>query len=255
MLELFKYRQLLAFLVKKELKIKYRDTIFGFFWSLLEPLGLMVIYSVVFSIILKWEIDNYALFLLAGLIPWMFFNNSINRGAKALTSNSSLIKKVYFPRQMFPLTVVTTNLVNLGISLFLVAILSFSLGVGIKLAALPWLIVIIVIQFILVFAITLLLSSVNVYYRDIEFISSLFLRGWMYLSPIIYPIGMVPDEYLSLYMLNPMTPIIGMYKYVFYGSEMMPLAYVAYSAIFAVVLLIISWKLFEKLSRRMGEVI
>jgi ABC-2 type transport system permease protein len=182
MFEIFKYKQLLSFLVKKELKIKYRNTLFGYFWSLLEPLGLMIIYTIVFSFILRFDIENYSLFLLSGLIPWMFVSHSVNRGLKTLTLNAALIKKVYFPRQLFPLTVVVTNLVNLSISLMLVAGFNLYLGVGINLLSLAILPFVIVLQFLLVLSIALILSSVSVYYRDVEFITSLGLRGWMYLS-------------------------------------------------------------------------
>ncbi|WP_368503221.1 ABC transporter permease [Alkalihalophilus sp. As8PL] len=255
MLEIFKYKQLLAFLVKKELKIKYRNTALGYFWSLLEPLGLMIIYTIVFSIILRFGIENYSLFLLSGLIPWMFVNHSVMRGTKSLTSNSSLIKKVYFPRQLFPLTIVSTNLVNLAISLLLVAAYSFYLGVGVGFKGLMALPIAIVLQFLFVLAVVLLLASINVYFRDVEFISSLGIRGWMYLSPILYPIAKIPEEYLSLYMINPMATIISLYHYVFYGGEFIGMNYLLYTAGFTIILLVISWKVFDKLSRRMGEVI
>ncbi|MFC0559241.1 ABC transporter permease [Halalkalibacter alkalisediminis] len=255
MFEIYKYRQLLSFLVRKELKIKYRNTMLGYFWSLLEPLGLMIIYTIVFSIILRFGIENYSLFLLSGLIPWMFVNHSVLRGTKSLTSNSSLLKKVYFPRQIFPLTTILTNLVNLGISLLLVAAYSYYLGVGISLAGFFILPVAIVLQFILVLSIVLLLSSINVYYRDIEFISTLGIRGWMYLSPILYPISEIPEQYLSLYMLNPMATIISLYHFVFYGGDLIPVASIVYSALFSILLLLFCWQIFNKLSKNIGEVI
>ncbi len=255
MLEILKYRELLSFLVRKELKIKYRNTIFGYLWSLLEPLGLMLIYTIVFSFIMRFNIENYSLFLLSGLIPWMFVNNSIIRGTKSLTLNSSLIKKVYFPRQLFPLTIVLTNLVNLGVSLLLVAAYAIYLNVEFQLTGILFLPLAIVLQFFLVFSIVLLLAGVNVYFRDVEFISGLGIRGWMYLSPIIYPISEIPEKFVNLYMLNPMATIISLYHYVFYGGELVQLNYILYCIAFTFVFFVVSWMIFRRLTRRMGEVI
>ncbi|WP_413378316.1 ABC transporter permease [Alkalihalobacillus sp. 1P02AB] len=257
MFEIIKYRYLLAFLVRKELRVKYRNTLLGYFWSLLEPIGLMIIYSIVFSFIAKFDMDNYPLFLISGLIPWMFVNHSVVRGTKILALNATLIKKVYFPRQLFPLTVVSTNLVNLLISLALITVFSLFVG-AFHFTSVLILPLAIVLQFFLVLGVVLLLSAISVYYRDVEFVSSLGIRGWMYLSPIIYPLHIIPGQYHNLYMLNPMATIITIYHNVFYGGEgieMVSIQWIGYTIIFIVVLLLISWKLFDRMSKRMGEVI
>ncbi|MED1561675.1 ABC transporter permease [Alkalihalobacillus alcalophilus] len=242
------------FLVRKELRVKYRNTLLGYFWSLLEPLGLMIIYSIVFSLIMRFEVDNYPLLLLSGLIPWMFVSHSINTGSKILTLNASLIKKVYFPRQLFPITVVTTNIINLMISLVLVGVFSIIYGGGLGLS-LVWLPFVMFFQYLLVLSVVLILSSISVYYRDIEFMSSLGIRGWMYLSPIIYPISIIPDEYINLYMLNPMATIISIYHHIFYGAELVEFKWILYTIGVTIFLLFICWTIFGKLSKKMGEVI
>ncbi|GAF64979.1 ABC transporter permease protein [Bacillus sp. TS-2] len=255
MLTIFQYRQLLAFLVRKELRIKYRDTLLGYFWSLLEPIGLMVIYSIVFSFIAKFSVPNYPLYLISGLIPWMFVNHSVSGGTRVLQANASLLKKVFFPRQIFPLTVVTTNAVNLFISLVLISIFSIIMS-SLNYSAMIFLPFVLMLQFMLVLSVVLILSAISVYYRDVEFISNLALRGWMYLSPIIYPISIVPDRFQDLYMLNPMATIISLYHHIFHGTvDELQIKWVLYTVGLAIVLLLISWKLFDKLSKRMGEVI
>ncbi|MDQ0338508.1 ABC-2 type transport system permease protein [Caldalkalibacillus uzonensis] len=252
---ILKYKELLYFLVHKEIRVRYRNSLFGFLWSLLEPLGLMVIYTIVFSIILRFEVENYALFVLSGLIPWMFLTQSINRGTKSLTNNSSLIRKIYFPRQIFPITIILANLVNFIPALFLVLAFAVIMNVNLLWGNLLLLPFIILIHALFVLAIVLLLSISNVYYRDTEFVFNLISRAWMYLSPIIYPVYLVPEQYLNLYMLNPMAIIISMYRTALMGHEMVPMSYVLYLLLFISIFILFSWFIFNRLNRRVGEVI
>lgn len=253
---LFTYKELIYFLVHKDLRVKYRNSLFGFLWTLLEPLGLMTIYTIVFSIIIRFKVDNYPLFILSGLIPWMFLSNSLHKGAKSLTVNASLIKKIYFPRQIFPVSHVLANLVHFVPALGLVIALALITQGGdlpyLRMLVLP---AIILLQTLFVLSITTVLSVMNVFYKDVEIILTVILRGWMYLSPIIYPLYLVPEEYLSWYMVNPMAVIISMYRWVFYADTVIPLASIIYVIVLAVLALAISWKLFDRMSRRVGEII
>lgn len=255
--ELAKYKELVYFLVHKELRIRYRNTIFGFFWTLLEPLGLMLIYTVVFSMIMRFgdKVDNYPLFLLSGLIPWMFVSQSLQKGTRSLTSNQSLIKKVYFPRQIFPLTTIIANLVNFVMALLLVFAFVIVLQGNIFWSRLIFLPFIILLQAVFVYGVALFLSVANVFYKDVEFILTVALRGWMYLCPIIYPLEQVPQEFLDWYLLNPMAVIISLYRWALLGFETAPLNYVFYAIGLTFVVLAISWLAFNKLNRRVGEVI
>lgn len=250
------YKELIYFLVHKELRVKYRNSFFGFFWTLLEPLGMMLIYTIVFSVIIRFKVDNYPLFILSGLIPWMFLSNSMHKGAKSLTVNASLIKKIYFPRQIFPLANVLANLVNFVPALALVVLLAVITEGGeipfLRMLALP---AIVLLQAVFVFSITTVLSVMNVYYKDVEIILTVVLRGWMYLSPIIYPLSFVPEQFVNWYMLNPMAVILSLYRWVFFSDTLVPLAYIGYVIVLAAVALFVSWKLFNRMSRRVGEII
>lgn len=250
------YKELIYFLVHKELRVKYRNSFFGFFWTLLEPLGMMLVYTIVFSMIIRFKVDNYPLFILSGLIPWMFLSNCLNKGSKSLTTNASLIKKIYFPRQIFPLSTVLAHLVNFVPALALVILLALITEGGhlpfIRLLVLP---VIILLQALFVFSITTLLSVMNVFYKDVEIILTVVLRAWMYLSPIIYPLTIVPDQYLNWYLLNPMAVIISLYRWVFFSDMGIPAAYIGYAVLLSVAALFVSWKLFDRMSRRVGEII
>lgn len=254
-INLLRYKELIYFLVHREIRVRFQNSIFGFFWTLLEPLGLMLIYSVVFSFILRFNIEDYSLFLLTGLIPWMFLSRSILKGMNALIKNRALIKKVYFPRQIFPLVVVLAELINFLPAYLLVLAYGIFLKAEFAWSQLLWIPVALVIQTIFVFSLVMLLSVLNVFFRDIEFMANLFIRGWMYLSPIIYPIVKVPEKYLDLYMLNPMATIISMYRGVFSQYESANAFYIGIISLMSIALLIISWKLFERLNRKVGEVI
>lgn len=251
-----KYKELIYFLVHKDLRVKYRNSFFGFFWTLLEPLGMMAIYTIVFSIIIRFKVDNYPLFILSGLIPWMYLSNSLRKGAKSLTVNASLIKKIYFPRQIFPIATVLTNFIHFIPALSLVMLLAvFTEGGAVPFARMLILPAIILLQTLLVLSIALVLSVMNVYYKDVEIILAVVLRGWMYLSPIIYPLSFVPEEYVHWYLFNPMAVILSLYRWVFFPDMTLPAAYIICTAVLTVVAFMVTWKLFDRISRRVGEVI
>lgn len=252
---ILEHKELLKLLVNKELNIRYRNSLFGFLWTLLEPLGLMIVYTIVFSIIMRFGVKNYPLFLLAGLIPWMFISNSLNKGVRSLSKNSSLVKKVYFPREIFPLSMTITNLITFVMALFLVVIYSLVSGIEITIAKFGILILTIILQTVLAYGIVLFTSIINVYYKDIEYIIKVGLRAWMYLSPVIYPMSRIPEEYLTYFYLNPMSVIISLYRMVLYGESAPPAKYIILTVFTVFTILLLSWRKFKKLDRRVGEVI
>ncbi|PTX50639.1 ABC-2 type transport system permease protein [Melghirimyces profundicolus] len=270
---LMKYKELMYFLVHKELRIRYRNSLFGFFWTLLEPLGLMVIYTVVFGYLVNLNKGlpegAYPLYVLAGLIPWTFFNNSVRKGTKALSGNASLIKKVYFPREIFPLTMLISNLVNFIPAFALVLVMAMVMNQpihGDQLALLPGMILL---QAFFTLGVALLVSVLNVYYRDVEFIVNLLMRAWMYLCPIIYPMSRlysrdtdpVVQQLADLYWLNPMAVIISLYHGIFFPEQGVPAhpavpgLWIIYTILVTIILFFAAWYLFRKMNRRVGEVI
>ncbi|TSB48384.1 ABC transporter permease [Alkalicoccobacillus porphyridii] len=259
MKEILQYKELLYFLVHKELRVRYRNTFFGYFWTLLEPLGLMLIFTLVFSIIARVTIDNYTLFLVTGLIPFMYTQHAVSRGAKSLTSNSSLIKKVYFPRELFPITITFSSLVNLLISLILVAAYSLYVNGSIPLMGLAVLPLVILLQTMLLLGIVFFFSCINVYFRDIEFIVGLLMRGWMYMSAVMYPLIQVKEQlgesYFMIFQINPMVTILSIYRWIFHGGELLPtFGMIAYTVVFSIVIFFVGWRFFRVMSRKIGEV-
>jgi lipopolysaccharide transport system permease protein len=212
---LFSYRELLFSLTKKELKVKYRGSVLGFFWSLLNPILTMLVYTFVFSIVLRGGIEQFAVFLICALLPFNFLSNSVNYGAGCIISNGNLVNKIYFPREIIPLSIVLSNLVNF---FFELAALFIVLGVMgyrfyIYLYLLP---VLIFIQFFLVVGMTFLVSALNVFFRDLQHLITIIMMVWFFGTPIIYPLSMVPEKFQIFLKINPMTIYADYYRNIFY---------------------------------------
>ena len=212
---LFSYRELLFTLTKKELKVKYRGSALGFFWSLLNPILTMLVYSFVFSIVLRAGIKEFAIFLICALLPFNFLSNSVNYGASSIIGNSNLVNKIYFPREIIPLSIVFTNLINF---FFELAALFIVLGImGYKFYMYLYLLpIIIFIQFFLVVGMTLLVSALNVFFRDLQHLITIIMMVWFFGTPIIYPLSMVPERFQYIIKINPMTIYAAYYRNIFY---------------------------------------
>ena len=213
--KLFSYRELLVILTKKELKVKYRGSILGFFWSLLNPILIMIVYSFVFSIIMRLNIEDYAIFLISALLPFNFLSNSINYGTGSIISNNNLVKKIYFPKEIIPLSVVFSNFINFLLELCALFIVLGVMGYNfyIYLYLLP---LIIFIQLFLVAGCTLLVSSLNVFFRDLQHLITVITMVWFFGTPIIYELGMVPEKFQFILKGNPMTIFSIFYRDIFY---------------------------------------
>ena len=206
-----KYKPLLEELVSRDVKIKYRRSILGVFWTLLNPLLMMTVLSVVFSNLFKFDIDNFPLYLLCGQVIFNFFNDATTNAMSAIVGNASLIKKVYVPKYMFVLSRVFSSFINLMAScaaLFMVMIATR--------APLHWTIILAVIPIglvvLLALGIGLILASVTVKFRDVMHLYSVLMTILMYLAPVIYPISILPEWLYQLVMLNPITNILIMFR-------------------------------------------
>jgi len=212
---LFSYRELLFSLTKKELKVKYRGSALGFFWSLLNPILTMLVYYFVFSIVLRAGIKEFAVFLICALLPFNFLSNSVNYGASSIIANSNLVNKIYFPREIIPLSIVLSNLINF---FFELAALFIVLGImGYKFYIFLYLLpVVIFIQFFLVVGMSLLVSALNVFFRDLQHLITIIMMVWFFGTPIIYPLSMVPERFQFIIKINPMTIYAAYYRNIFY---------------------------------------
>ena len=203
---LYKYREFLKTSVKKEFRGKYKKSFLGILWSFLNPLFQLLIYALVFPFILKNNIENYTVFLIVALFPWNFFNLSIIQSSACIVANGGIIKKVYFPREILPISTATSNLINFLITEIIVFVFLFVSGIGISstIFVFP---LIVLIQFILQLGLSFILSAITVYVRDVEYLINVIMMLAFYLSPIVYSADMIPAKFLPLFKFIDSIPI------------------------------------------------
>ncbi|MEK0313657.1 ABC transporter permease [Cohnella sp. 56] len=252
--EVYAYRQMLESLVLTDLRTRYKGSILGFFWTLLNPLLLLCVYSIVFKFVVRIQMDNYSSFLFIGLITWNVFSQSILSGAGVIIRNAGLIKKIYFPKELLPLSVVIGGVLNYFFSflvlLFILIINKIAIGWPILLFPL-----ILFILSIFTLALTMLISALNVYFRDLEHIVGILIMGWFYLTPIVFPSNMIPNELHLIFDLNPIRIFVEGFQDIYYYNKFPNWSELLVGTIVSFVLLVISMKIFKKLSRNFAEVI
>jgi ABC-2 type transport system permease protein len=217
--EVWRYRELLGNLVRKELKVKYKNSALGFVWSLLNPALYLLVFYVVFQVVLKAGIPNFAIFLLAGLLPWNLFATSLGASCQSVVGNASLVGKVWFPREILPLAAVGAALVHffLQLTVLLGALVVFRYAPDP--AYIPVAIVALVVLVVLAAALGIGLSAVNVPLRDTGHLLELALLAWFWVTPIVYQYNALGDRLGNWALLNPMTPIVLSFQRAIYGER------------------------------------
>ncbi|MBR6419106.1 MAG: ABC transporter permease [Oscillospiraceae bacterium] len=253
--ELYHYREMIVSLVRKDLKGRYQGSILGFLWTFINPLLQLLVYTAVFSVILKNGIPHYYMHLFVTLVPWIFFASSLTTGSRLVLDQKNMIKKIYFPREVLPLAYTVSSFCNMLFSFVIVFIVIAVMGLGVNWSALPWLIPVMLIQFVLVLGVNLITSAVTVYVRDLEHIMGVLNMAWMYLSPVVYGISYVPESWRRVYMLNPMTPLLLSYRDILYYKTAPDGMHLLLSLGMSLLVLCIGTLLFGKLQRRFAEVL
>jgi ABC-type polysaccharide/polyol phosphate export permease len=215
---LYNYRELLKTSVKKEVRSKYKNSFLGVVWSFLNPLLQIMVYAIIFSLILKNKQEHYAVFLCAGIIPWTFFSVAINKSAFTIIENGNIIKKVYFPREIIPISVVVAEAINFLISTIIILGFVIIGGIGITKYLLFYPIILIA-QYLVIISISFVVSSVCTYFRDLQHFIGIILQLLFYATPIVYSQESIPFEYQWILKLNPMTYIVNGYRSSVYGQE------------------------------------
>jgi lipopolysaccharide transport system permease protein len=249
---LFEYRELIKTLVVSDLKVKYANSILGFAWSLLNPLMMMLILYFVFSNVFASAQDNFILYILTGLLAWRFFMLGTTAALNSIVGKPSLITKIYVPREILTLSTALSALVSSTLEFVVLLPLLVIFGVGLHptILAFP---LIHLLYFALIYGVSLILASLYVYFRDLNQIWDVVLQLGVFASPVMYPISLVPESYLPLYMLNPVTCIIGMYRDVFLSGTLPGLTEFAAAGAFALAFLAAGTATFQRLSRRFAE--
>jgi lipopolysaccharide transport system permease protein len=246
------YRDLIWILTVSDLKIKYQSSVLGFVWSLLNPLLMMLILYVVFSSIFQITEENFAIYLLVGIITWRFFANATSSSVPSIVSNSSLVTKVYIPRQILVLSSVLSSFISslLEFVVLFFFLLIFSPHLTFNVFLFPF---IQALYFVLVFGVAMILGGLYVYYRDLNQIWEVVLQLGFFLSPIVYPISILPENILPYYMLNPITVVIQSYRDIFLYGIFPPAWEIAYLIGIAVMILVVGGLIFSRLERRFAE--
>lgn len=250
--ELYQYRELLKTNVHKEIRGKYKGSILGVFWSFLNPLLMVAVYAIVFPYLMRMQQDNYLVFLITGVIPWVFFTNVVTSGCNCVWINGGIIKKVYFPREILPISVVLAGLVNFLISCVIILIFCFGSGIGISIN-IVWLPLIVIIQCMLSLGLLLVLSAINVYVRDIEYLVQFIMNLVFYGTPILYNVSMFPEKFRWILYLNPLAHIIDAYRAIFYYKQMPDVQSLGIVGAVSFVVLILGFMAFKKLEKGFAE--
>ncbi len=250
------HRDLLVIWVAREVKVRYKQSILGAAWAILQPLSQMIIFTIVFSLFIRAPSDDlpYPIFSYLTLVFWTFFANSIGLGVPSLVNNMNLVSKIYFPREILPIAAVVAGLVDLGVAALVFVGLLVAYRIPLHETVL-WVPVLLVVQVALTLAINLFASAVNVFYRDVRFIVPLALQLWMYASPVVYSVSLIPDRYRALYMLNPMAAILDGYRRSVLLGQAPDLGTLGLGVIITGVLLALAYVFFKHVEWQFADVI
>lgn len=250
------WKDLLGQLTAREIKARYKQSILGYAWVLLVPLVRLVVMSIVFSLFFRITTDPipYPLFLFAALVPWTFTASGVSAATSSLVANGSLITKIKLPREIFPTAAILVKGVDFLLSLVVLALLMvyFRFPLHLTVVALP---LIMFVQFILVMGVSLFLSAINVFYRDVENLLEVIMMVWMYLTPVIYPPEFIPARYQSLFNLNPMMGIVNAYRNVLLWGVWPPLTSFTYAVVISLVLFFTGYAFFKAKSKYFADVL
>ena len=250
--KIYNYRELLKTNVKKEIRGRYKNSILGIMWSFLNPLLQLLVYSVIFGALLAGGDETYPIYICIALIPWTYFTTAITQAAFTVIGNADIIKKVYFPREILPISVVTSGAVNFVIStiIILAFVIFFKVGLSWYLLFYP---LILLIQYILLLGISFIVSSVTVYFRDLEHIIGVILMAAFYATPIVYKLEQLPHTLQIIVQLNPMTHLINAYRDIFYYHQMPNMKILMILLGISLILTVIGYFIFKKLQKGFAE--
>ncbi len=220
MKELFEYRYMIYSMVKRDLRGRYQKSVLGVLWAFLFPLFQIAIYTFVFGVIFPSSIENYYIYLTAGIVPWTFFNDSLIQGSGSIIGGSNLVTKIYFPREVLPIAAVTAKFVNMLLAFIIVFLFVIGGGVGINPMVIWYLPCVMIMEYILCVGFAVLFSAITVYIRDMEYIVGILLMAWIWGTPIMYDMARLPQWVKTILLCNPMTSVVQSYHAVLYYKKM-----------------------------------
>lgn len=253
--EIFSYNDMIKSMVKRELRGRYQKSVLGFLWSFISPLCQIAVFTVVFTFVFPSNIPKYYIYLMCGMIPWQFFTDSISQGAGCVIGNANMTTKIYFPREVLPISCVTAKFVNLLLSMLVVFgfILFSGIGFSPLIVLLPYALII---EYAIALGFSLLFASVTVYLRDMEYIVNVILMAWIWATPIMYAPEAVIAQYPwfeTILRINPLTSVMYLYRDILYYHQFPAMVDIVLPLIWGVALLIIGEFVFKKLEGNFAE--
>ena len=255
--ELWEYREVLYFLVWRDIKVRYRQTLIGAAWAIVQPFMTMVVFTVFFGRLAKMPSDGipYPLFAFAALVPWTFFANGLTQGAMSLVASGHLITKVYFPRLLVPTARVLGGMLDLLLAFSVLLAMMAWYGIFPRPTAVLWLPALVLLALITAVGISLWLSALNVRYRDIQHLVPFLVQIWLFATPIAYPSSLLAERWRPLYALNPMVGVVEGFRWALLGSGPAPGPLLISSTLAALVMLVTGTFFFRRIERTFADVI
>lgn len=255
--EIWQYRELFYFLALRDIKVKYKQTIIGILWAVIQPLVTMVIFTFVFNKVAKVSLGTvpYAVFTLSGLVFWNFFSSTLSTVSDSFIANKLILTKVYFPRIIIPVAAIIVDFVDFAISFLLLVIVLLAFRIFFNPLVLVVLFGLLIIVFITVLGIGLTLATLNIKYRDVRYILPFFIQLFLFLTPVIYPLSLVSGKYAWIFYLNPLTGVLDIFRSVLFTIPLYRPGYIFLSIGSAVTLVIIGLVFFERFEKSMADVI
>ncbi len=253
--ELWAYRELLYVLAQRDIKVRYKQTVLGVAWAVIQPLTTMLLFTLIFGKLAQIPSDGlpYPVFVYAALLPWTFFANALSTSGNSLVGQQHLISKVYFPRLIIPLSSIGTGLIDFAVSAVILLVLMAWYGVGwsLNLLAVPFLVLAVI---FIALGVGTLLSALTVSYRDFRFVIPFMVQFWMFATPVVYPASLFPEQWRWVLYLNPMAGLIEGFRSAFLGRPF-DLTGIGISLLVAVVVFVLGILYFEKMERRFADII
>ena len=254
--ELWEYRELLYFLTWRDIKVRYKQTVLGATWAIIQPFFTMIVFSLFFGNLAKIPSDGipYPIFSYAALVPWTFFANGLSQASNSLVGSANLIKKVYFPRLAVPISTVLSGVVDL--SLAFIELLGMMIWFGIvPTAAVLWLPFFLLLSLTTALGVGLWLSAMNVQFRDVRYVVPFLTQFWMFATPIAYPSSLLPEAWRTVYALNPMVGVVEGFRWALLGTDTAPGPIIIVSSVAALALLVSGAFYFRRMEKTFADVV
>jgi lipopolysaccharide transport system permease protein len=255
--ELFEFRELLYFLIWSDLKVRYKQTVLGAAWAIIQPLAVMVVFAVFFGLVVRVPTGEipYPIFAYSGLVVWTYFANSLSRASDSILDHESLITKVYFPRLLIPVAAVMAGLVDFAIAFAVLVALVISYGF-VPTAAVLTLPLFVLLAVMTALAVSLWLSALNAQYRDIRFLVPVMVQLWFFSTPIIYPTDLIPEGWRTLYeVLNPMVGVVESFRWALLGTGEPPSITLLISVVMVTAIFVSGLYYFRKMEKIFADVV